>query len=105
MPVAGNKLGVLITAGPEQPGFAHALALVRSARQAGVGVHAYLLDEAVNGLRRPELFELHTLGAHVFACSLAVQRSGLPWPEHVAPAGLGTLSDLIASTDRFVSFT
>ena len=43
-------------------------------------------------------------GLKLYACAHGAQRRGLPVNDKAVFAGLAVVSDLIASTDRFVSF-
>ena len=104
MELAGKKLGVLLSARPEQPNFTHAIALAEAALKRGVQVYFYCIDEAVAGLDRPSLQKLKAQGANLFACAYGAQKRNLSLGDLATFAGLSTVSDLIASTDRFVSF-
>ena len=67
-------------------------------------VYLYCIDEAVKGLGDPRLQRLKTDGVKLFACAYGAQRRNIPVSERAAFGGLTILNDLIASTDRFVSF-
>jgi len=41
---------------------------------------------------------------HLFACAYGARRRNLPLTDQATFAGLSVVSDLIAGTDRFVSF-
>ena len=100
----GKKLGVLLSTFPDQPGFRHGLALAESALEEGVEVYLYCIDDAVRGISEPQLQALAARGLKLYACAYGAQCRDLPMDERAAFAGLGALSDLIAATDRFVSF-
>lgn len=100
----GRKLGILLTTRPEQPGFRHGLRLAEAALQAGVDVYLYCIDDAVWGLAEPTLQFLKSRGLKLYACAYGAQRRGVPVNDQAVFAGLTVVSDLIASTDRFVSF-
>ena len=104
MQLAGKKLGVLLSARPEQPNFAHAIALAEAALERGVQVYFYCLDDAVAGLDSKSLQNLKVRGANLFACAYGAQKRNLSLGDLATFAGLSTVSDLIANTDRFVSF-
>ena len=70
----------------------------------GVDVYLYCIDEAVHGLGDARLGKLKADGLKLFACAYGAQRRGVPMEEQTTFSGLSLLSDLIASTDRFVSF-
>ena len=53
--LAGKKLGVLLTTGPEHPNFRPALALMNVALEAGVRVYLYCIDDGVRAVATPEL--------------------------------------------------
>ena len=105
MSLRGKKLGILVSALPDQPGFHHGLKLAETALANGVTVYFYCIDEAVRGLAHPKLQGLKARGLHLFACAYAAQRRQLAVNETAVFSGLSVLHDLIAATDRFVSFT
>ena len=104
MSLRGKKLGVLLSTHPDQPGFMHGLCLAEAALNEGVDVYLYCVDDAVHGIGRPQLQSLAARGLKLYACACAAQRSGLPVNDKAVFAGLAVVSDLIAATDRFVSF-
>lgn len=99
-----KKLGVLISGAPTQPNFAHGLRLAEAALARGCGVYLYLIDEAVPGIDDVRLQALRPQGLHLFACALGAKKRHLVTDERATWVGLATASDLIAATDRFVSF-
>ena len=104
MPLAQKKLGVLISVPPGHPNFNHGVCLAQAALARGVDVYLYCIDEAVHGLGDARLGKLKADGLKLFACAYGAQRRGVPMGEQSTFSGLSLLSDLIASTDRFVSF-
>jgi sulfur relay (sulfurtransferase) complex TusBCD TusD component (DsrE family) len=104
MSLRGKKLGLLLSTPPDQPGFQHGLALAEAALAQGVEVYVYCIDEGVRGLNEPRLQSLGARGVKLYGCAYAAQRRQLPIDEKTNWAGLALLSDLMAATDRFVSF-
>src|SRR3954453_19098870 len=104
MPIAGKKLGLLLSVAPDKPNFRHAIALASAAVKRGVQVYFYCIDDAVAGLDDKALQELKAGGVNLFACAYGAQKRNLSLGELATFAGLSTVSDLIANTDRFVSF-
>ncbi len=98
------KLGILISCGPDRPAFRHGVHLARAALGRGVDVYLYCLDDAVAGVRDPDLQALKPRGLKLYACAFGAQQRGLPVDDSAAYAGLTVVSDLVAATDRFVSF-
>ncbi len=98
------KLGILISCGPDRPAFRHGVQLARAALGRGVDVYLYCLDDAVAGVRDPDLQGLKPRGLKLYACAFGAQQRGLPVDDSAAYAGLTVVSDLVAATDRFVSF-
>ena len=112
----GKKLGILISAAPDDPHFGYGLQLALTARARGSEVYLYLIDEAVCGLDDQRLERLRATGAHTHACGLAIER----YQSQVQPdlagsvnsedrplflkTGLAALNDLVVGVDRFVSF-
>jgi sulfur relay (sulfurtransferase) complex TusBCD TusD component (DsrE family) len=104
MLLRGKKLGLLLSTLPNQPGFQHGLRLAAAALQEGVEVYLYCIDEAVLGIDEPHLQSLAARGLKLYVCAHGSQRRGLPQNPNATYAGLALLSDLMAETDRFVSF-
>jgi sulfur relay (sulfurtransferase) complex TusBCD TusD component (DsrE family) len=100
----GKSLGLLLSVGPNHPSFRHATRLATAALQRGLKVYFYCLDDAVLGLTEDNLRRLKEQGLCLFACAYAAQRRNLPLDNSAAFSGLAVLSDLLANTDRFVSF-
>lgn len=99
-----QKLGLLISSPPPAANFRHGLRLAETALDRGLGVYLYLIDEAVPGIDDPQLQALRTRGLHLFACAFGAKKRNLVTDERATWVGLATASDLIAATDRFVSF-
>lgn len=102
--LAGRKLGILLSTRPEQEPFRHGLRLADAALAAGVDVYLYCIDDAVWGVGEPALQQLKGRGLKLYACAYGAQRRKVPVNELAMFAGLTVVNDLIASTDRFVSF-
>jgi sulfur relay (sulfurtransferase) complex TusBCD TusD component (DsrE family) len=100
-----RKLGIMISAAPGTAAFDQGAGLAEAALGKGAGVYIYWIDEAVRGLGDPRVQALRASGARLFACAYSLQRRGLREDGGCILAGLTILSDLIASTDRFASFT
>lgn len=66
--------------------------------------YLYCLDDAVVGVSDPDLQALRQRGLKLYACAYGAHQRGLPIDDQAAYAGLTVVSDLISSTDRFVSF-
>lgn len=101
---AVRKLGVLLSSAPAQANYSHALGLADAALAGGNEVYLYLIDEAVPGIDDPRLQALRKRGLHLFACAFGARKRKLVTDERATWVGLATASDLMASTDRFVSF-
>jgi len=99
-----KKLGVLISVPPNHPNFTHGVCLAKAALAHGLDVYLYCIDESVQGLGDPRLRSLKADGLKLFACAYGAQRRNVPMSEQATFSGLGILSDVIASADRFVSF-
>jgi len=100
----GKKLGLMLAARPGAPNFSHGLRLAEAALTEGVEVYVYCVDDAVLGLADARLQALRARGARLFACALSAQRRQLPMKDQAIFGGLAALSDLLAGTDRFLSF-
>lgn len=104
MTLRGKRLGLLLSTGPGHPNFAHGLRLAEAALAEGVDVYLYCIDDAVTGVADPQLQALRHRGLKLYACAYGAQRRGLPLTDDATFAGLTVVSDLLAATDRFVSF-
>ena len=104
MSLRGKKLGLLLSTPPSQPGFHHGLSLAHAALEEGAEVYLYCVDEAVRGVDEPRLQSLAACGLKLYVCAYGAQRRGLERNPRAIYAGLALLSDLMAATDRFVSF-
>ncbi len=104
MSLRGKKLGLLLSTRPEDPNFRHGVGLADAALNAGLKVYLYCIDDAVFGIGDPQLQSLRRRGLNLYACAYAAQRRSIPLSEGAAFAGLTVVSDLMAGTDRFLSF-
>lgn len=103
-PLRGKKLGILLSTTPAERNFRHGVRLADAALSAGVDVYLYCIDEAVRGVSDPELQQLRDRGLKLYACAYGAQRRNIPVNALATFAGLTVVNDIIASTDRFVSF-
>jgi sulfur relay (sulfurtransferase) complex TusBCD TusD component (DsrE family) len=104
MLLRGKKLGLLVSARPGHPNFRHAMRLAETALVEGVDVYLYCIDEAVPGVDDAQLQLLKSRGLKLYACAYGANRRHFPLSEKAVFAGLTVVSDVMASTDRFVSF-
>lgn len=104
MILSGKKLGLLLSTRPEEPGFRHGVCVAEAALARGVDVYLYCIDDAVFGVKDLRLQALRSRGLKLYACAYGAQRRGIPVSEDAIFAGLTVVSDLIAGTDRFLSF-
>jgi sulfur relay (sulfurtransferase) complex TusBCD TusD component (DsrE family) len=104
MSLRGKKLGLLLSTPLNQPGFQHCLRLAETALEEGATVYLYCIDEAVRGVDEPHLQSLAARGLKLYVCAYGAQRRGMERNPSAIYAGLALLSDLMAATDRFVSF-
>lgn len=100
----GRKLGLLLSCGPDHPGFQQGLHLAAAALARGVDTYLYCLDDGVAGVGDPGLQQLSAQGLKLYACAYGAQQRGLPIDTRATYVGLSVLSDLFASTERMVSF-
>ena len=104
MDQGSRKLGILLSVAPDHPNFNHGLQLAAAALNAQDEVFIYCLDEAVRGVTDERLKILKSHGLRLFACSFAAQRRQLPQTQDVLYGGLTMLNDVMAASDRLVSF-
>ncbi|MBN8247182.1 MAG: DsrE family protein [Verrucomicrobia bacterium] len=99
-----RKLGILISARPDSGSFRHGIRFAGAALQAGCDVYLYCIDDAVPGVAQPEVQALKDGGLKLYACAYGAHRRGVTVDDRAAFAGLTVVSDLVAGTDRFVTF-
>jgi hypothetical protein len=104
MPASGRKLGLLLSTGPDSESFRHGVRLAEAALQQGVDVYLYCIDEAVPGVEDPALQTLRSRGLKLYACAYGAHRHHVTISDRAIFAGLTVVSDLVAATDRFLSF-
>lgn len=104
MTLAGKKLGLMISTGPEHPNLATVLGLSGAALDGGGQVYLYLIDDAVAAVEDPRVQALADRGARLFVCAYGCQKRRLPLSERATNCGLVVLTDVINGTDRFLSF-
>lgn len=99
-----QRLGLLLCAGPGQPGYEPALRLAETALARALEVYLYCIDDGVLGLTDTRLIRLADRGARIYGCAYAAERRNLPLEQGIQYGGLALLSELIAAADRFISF-
>ena len=99
-----KKLGILLSCAPAHRNFQHALGLARAALGRGFNVYVYCIDEAVTGISGEALQDLQRRGMVLYGCAFSARARNLPIDDKAAYTGLTVVSDLMASTDRFVAF-
>lgn len=104
MDLRGKKLGILISCLPEQPNFTHGIRLAEAALAEGVDVYVYCIDDAVKGVETSEMQALKNRGLKLYACAYGAHRRSYALNEKAIFAGLTVVNDIMAGTDRFVSF-
>jgi hypothetical protein len=104
MDLSGKKLGILISVGPDSRNFSHGVSLAAAALGKGVDVYMYCIDDAVPGVADPRVQALKGKGLKLYACAYGAHRRNIPLSDLAAFAGLTVVSDVMAGTDRFVSF-
>jgi predicted peroxiredoxin len=104
MSLHGKKLGILLSCRPDQPNFVHGLGLAQSALEAGCQVYLYCIDDAVSGASDARMQSLKARGLKLYACAYGAHRRHIALNDDAVFAGLTVVNDLVAGTDRFVSF-
>lgn len=101
---ASGKLGILLSCTPEHPNFRHGLELARVALKRGLRVYLYCIDDAVTGIAGSGMQSLKSDGLVLYGCAFSARCRNVPINDLAAFTGLTIVSDLMAGTDRFVSF-
>ena len=103
MDLAGKKLGLMVSTGPEHANLETAIGLSRAALERGGAVYLYLIDDGVAAVDDPRLQELAARGLRLFVCAYGCQRRRLPLSDRATNCGLVVLTDVINGTDRFLA--
>jgi sulfur relay (sulfurtransferase) complex TusBCD TusD component (DsrE family) len=103
MQYAGQKLGLMLSTGPENGNLDTAVGLSEAALDRGAQVYLYLIDDGVAAVDHPRVQALAERGARLFVCAFGCQKRGLPLSERATNCGLVVLTDVINGTDRFVA--
>jgi sulfur relay (sulfurtransferase) complex TusBCD TusD component (DsrE family) len=105
MDLAGKKLGLLLSTGPEHGNIDTAIGLSTAALDRGASVYLYLIDDGVRTLADPRLRSLPARGVKLFVCAYGCQKRRIPLEDtgDVTYCGLVVLTDLINGTDRFIA--
>jgi hypothetical protein len=106
MDLAGKKLSILLSTGPEHPGnLDTALGLGGAALGRGADLYLYLIDDGVRALDDARLRALPGRGAKLFVCAYGCQKRRIPLEDDpaISYCGLVVLTDLINATDRFIA--
>ena len=98
-----RSIAIMVSSPPDSARRRHGLALAKAALGKGIQVYLYFIDEGVRELSGPAA-DPSLADAKMFVCAYSARKRNAPTPEAMIPCGLGTLSELIAGTDRFVSF-
>jgi len=104
MTLPGKKLGILLSTSPERANFSHGVRLAETALANGVEVYLYCIDEAVPGVQDSRIISLKERGVRLFACAYGAHKRNLSLDGTALFAGLTVVADLMADTDRFISF-
>jgi predicted peroxiredoxin len=104
MTLRGKKLGILLSTSPDHPNYSHGVRLAETALAKGVEVYLYCIDEAVPGIHDERIIRLKERGVRLFACAYGAHKRNLAADGSALFAGLTVVADLMADTDRFVSF-
>jgi hypothetical protein len=104
MDLRGKKLGVLISCLPSEPNFNRGLRLIETALNRGLDVYLYCIDNAVAGVGQPQLQALRQKGLKLYACAYGANRRNIAMSNEAVFAGLTVVNDIMAGTDRFLSF-
>jgi predicted peroxiredoxin len=99
-----KKLGILISSPPGHRNFQHGVELARTALARGLRVYLYCIDDAVNGIARDDIQSLKKQGVALYGCAYSARCRNVPIDDRAAYSGLTIVSDLLAATDKFVSF-
>jgi sulfur relay (sulfurtransferase) complex TusBCD TusD component (DsrE family) len=103
MKPAGNKLGLMVSTGPEHANLATAIGLSTAALDRDAQVYLYLIDDGVAAVEDPRVQALADRGARLFVCAYGCQKRGRPLSERATNCGLVVLTDVINGTDRFLA--
>jgi hypothetical protein len=103
MDLAGKKLGLMVSTGPDHANLETAIGLSHAALARGGSVYLYLIDDGVAAVDDPRLQALTGRGLKLFVCAYGCQRRRVPLSDRATNCGLVVLTDVINGTDRFVA--
>ena len=95
----------MLSVSPDEPGFDQALGQAEAALAKGVKVYLYCSDDAVPGSGDPRRAKLRADGRNLFGGAYSRRQRKLPLDDSAVCSGLSVLSDIMADTDRFESFS
>ena len=95
----------MLSVSPDEPGFDQALGQAEAALAKGEKVYLYCIDDAVPGISDPRLAKLRADGLNLFGCAYSMRQRKLRLGDSAVFSGLSVLSDIMADTDRFESFS
>lgn len=67
-------------------------------------MYLYCIDDAVTGIGGSDLQSLKSAGLVLYGCAFSARCRNVPIDDLAAFTGLTIVSDLVAGTNRFVSF-
>ena len=70
----------------------------------GLQVYVYCIDDAVSGIARDDVQAARKDGAVLYGCAYSARCRNIPINDLATYSGLTVVSDLLAATDKFVSF-
>lgn len=100
-----GSLGVLLGSGEAGVASRGAVSACADAMGSGAEAYLYLLHDGVHHVHEPAFQQLRDRGLRLFCCAFGARRRGIEPDDAAIYCGLGVLSDIVASVDRFLCFT
>tara|TARA_B100000315_G_scaffold260644_1_gene323672 strand:+ start:2017 stop:2337 length:321 start_codon:yes stop_codon:yes gene_type:complete len=101
-----KTLGILLSTPPTHRNTSIVLGLLQVAKERGIGVSLYLIDDGVHHLPSSSFSEFHCSHVKLFVCAYGCMQRQIPISsndKNTAFCGLVILSDIIRGTDRFLA--
>jgi len=100
-----RKWGILLASGDNGEPLEGAVSACASALDQGAIPFLYLLHDGTRHVHHPALQRMRARGLRLYCCSFNARRRGIETDDAAIYCGLGILADILASVDRFLSFT
>lgn len=100
-----RQWGILLASRDDGGPLEGAVSACASALDRGAKPFLYLLHDGTRHVHHPTLQRMRAEGLRLYCCSFSARKRGIETDDAAIYCGLGVLADILASVDRFLSFT